>query len=82
MIKFNRKRKIRKIRFDLVYSIGRHSNSIVLESLKFANSMCLEKENFNNMRIKIIEYIFENSQYITKNNKEKTLKILDIILLN
>lgn len=71
------------IGFDLQYNIGKRSNSLLLENLKFANSKWLEKPDFKNIGLKPRKNMFGKMQYFRNGiRNEKDIELLNDILGN
>lgn len=72
------------IGFDFEYKIGKNSNNLFFENLKFGNSEWIEKSDFKKMGLKSRRDMFGNSQYyrngISKGAKEQ--KVLSTIVQN
>lgn len=60
----------RDIGFDLVYEIGKKSNNLLVENLKFANSKYMDDSDFYKMGLKLKRDMFDNKKYLKKGIKE------------
>ena len=72
-----------KMGFDLLYSVGKYNNLLLLENLKFVNGKYLEKEDFKKMGLKSRKDIVGRLQYFKNRiSKNKAPKVLNNILQN
>lgn len=69
------------IGFDLQYDIGKKSNNLLLENLKFANSKWLEKSDFKKIGLKSRKNMFGRMQYFRNSIRNgKDTDVLNDIL--